>query len=72
LIAPILRTGLDKWCEEEAAISTSFKERLLLEYVWYHITFCYADTASKNQTVSDTSGLALFEIISDSFVEIRN
>src|SRR6185369_6006327 len=49
----ILQDCLDKWCEQESAISTSFKERVLLEYLWYHISLCYAEDAAENQDVSD-------------------
>src|SRR6185312_3308194 len=59
----ILQDSLDKWCEQESAISTSFKERVLLEYLWYHISLCYAEDAAENQNVSDELWFGILDII---------
>ena len=60
----ILQHGLDKPCQQkEPGISTVFKERLLLEYFWYHISLCYADDAANNQNVSDTLWFGILDII---------
>src|SRR6185312_4169192 len=58
----ILQNSLDKWCEQESAISVSFKERVLLEYLWYHISLCYAEDAAENQDVSDELWFGILDI----------
>src|SRR6185369_9116582 len=59
----ILQDCLDKWCEQESVISTSFKERALLEYLWYHISLCYAEDATGNQNVSDELWFGILDIV---------
>ena len=59
----ILQDSLDKWCEQESAISVSFKERVLLEYLWYHVSICYAENAAENQDVSDELWFGILDII---------
>jgi len=50
----ILQDSLDEWCRQEFAISTSFKEKVLLEYLWYYISLCYENVVvAENQDVSD-------------------
>src|SRR6185312_12934767 len=51
----ISQDSLDKWCEQESAISVSFKERVLLEYLWYHVSLCYAENATENQDISNSN-----------------
>src|SRR6185312_1585280 len=59
----ILQDSLDAWCEQESAISVSFKERVLLEYLWYHTSLCYAENAAENQDVSDELWFGILDII---------
>src|SRR5205085_9101663 len=58
----ILQDSLDKWCEQESAISVGFKERVLLEYLWYHISLCYSENTAENQDVSDELWFGILDI----------
>src|SRR6185295_917956 len=55
--------SLDKWCEQDCNISMSFKERVLLEYLWYHISLCYADNAAENPDISDELWFGILDTI---------
>src|SRR6185437_3349220 len=43
-------------------ISINFKERVLLEYLWYHVSLCYAENATENQDVSDELWFGILDI----------
>src|SRR6185312_6428873 len=58
----ILQDSLDKWYNQESAISTNFKERVLLEYLWYHVSLCYAENATENQDISDELWFGILDI----------
>src|SRR6185436_11881198 len=60
----ILQNSLDEWYQQkESNISMSFKERVLLEYLWYHVSLCYAENAAENQNVSDELWFGILDII---------
>src|SRR6185437_12047682 len=58
----MLQYSLDG-CEQESVISTNFKERVLLEYFWYHVSLCYAEDAAENQDVSNELWFGILDII---------
>src|SRR6185437_16555492 len=43
-------------------ISINFKERVLLEYLWYHVSLCYAENAAENKDVSDELWFGILDI----------
>src|SRR6185369_7697690 len=60
----ILQDSLYTWYQQkDSNISMSFKERVLLEYLWYHISLCYAENAAENQDVSDELWFGILDII---------
>src|SRR5439155_970941 len=60
----MLQDSLDEWYQQkESNISMSFKERVLLEYLWYHVSLCYAENAAENQNVSDELWFGILDII---------
>src|SRR6185312_1704182 len=59
----ILQYRLEKWYQQkESNISMSFKERVLLEYLWYYISLCYSKDAAENQDVSDELWFGILDI----------
>src|SRR5207249_744975 len=48
-----LQKTLDEWSQEkDCGIPIVFKERLFLEFLWFHISLCYSDNAIEYQKVS--------------------
>src|SRR5438128_10450244 len=46
------------------SISISFKERLLLEYLWFHVSLCYSsNAATEDQSVSDMLWFGILDIV---------
>src|SRR6185503_7230823 len=39
------------------------KERVLLEYLWYHVSLCYAENAAENEEVSDELWFGILDVI---------
>ena len=59
----LLKT-LDGWSQEiDYSISEAFKERLFLEYLWFHISLCYSDNATENQEVSDVLWFGILDLV---------
>src|SRR6185436_7752219 len=60
----ILQNSLDEWYQQkESNFSINFKERVLLEYLWYHVSLCYSENAAENQDVSDELWFGILDTI---------
>ena len=58
-----LQKTLDEWSQEkDCGISTAFKERLFLEFLWFHMSLCYSNNAAENQEVSDVLWFGILDL----------
>src|SRR6185369_16619891 len=61
-----LQKILDEWSQEkDCGISIAFKEKLFLEFLWFHISLCYTDnaTTTANQEVSDVLWFGILDLV---------
>src|SRR6185369_16351165 len=59
-----LQKTLDEWSQQkDCGIPIAFKERLFLEFLWFHISWCYTDNAAANQEVSDVLWFGILDLV---------
>jgi hypothetical protein len=59
-----LQKTLDEWSQEkDCGIPIAFKERLFLEFLWFHISLCYSGNAAENQEVSDVLWFGILDLV---------